>query len=187
MHELILEPTMQASWHRLVTEAEERGDCRLDEDSESYLVFLLMRYLQRPDLVRSILALRFLRAANASGRAGIEQMQDVGDQCLLYAGFYPEQAARRRVSVSYFINLGRTAYDTVASRRERATAKLFHELAETFVGLMDVLHTIRDINPPQLAPLEMHELAVTTGSRSARRQLADQHRCALMDAPARKQ
>ena len=89
MNELMIEPTAKASWHRLVKEAEERLSCHLDEEKESYLVFLLMRYLTRADLARTVLALRFLEAIGSQGRLREDRLQNVGDQCLLYAGLFP--------------------------------------------------------------------------------------------------
>lgn len=173
MSDLILEPTAKATWHRLIREAEERSGCRLDESSESYLVFLLMRYLQRPDLVRSVLALRFLHALRAHGRVREERLQEVGDQCLIYAGLFPEQAERRRVRLSYFVNLGQGAYSGAAEQASAASAALFTGLAGAFVHLMDVLRATRQReHEALLSALEAAERWGETGSDLGRRELA---------------
>lgn len=172
MSELILEPTAKAIWHRLVTEAEQRSRCQLDEQKESYLVFLLMRYLQRPDMVKSVLALRFLSAARASGRVRDGKLQDVGDQCLIYAGLFPEQAERRRVRISYFVDLGRTAYMGLADAGPRGTASLFAGLAAAFVHLMDVLRAMRAVEQQALfTALQAAETWSETGSPLALQEL----------------
>lgn len=172
MSELILEPTAKAIWHRLITEAAERSCCRLDEAKESYLVFLLMRYLQRPDLVRTVLALRFLSALRASGRAREDKLQDVGDQCLIYAGLFPDQAARRRVRIGYFVDMGRSAYMGLADTGPKATASLFAGLAEAFVHLMDVLRATRASEQQALfTALQAAETWSETGSSLALREL----------------
>lgn len=147
MTEFIVEPTQQAFWHRLIREAETRSRCALDEQGESYLVFLLMRYLKRPDLVRSVLALQFFRAAAASGRQREIDMQDLGDKCLLYAGLFPGQASRRRVKLSYFVDMGQAAYGTVAEGAAEGAASLYRSLAETFLSLASVLRAVRPDDP----------------------------------------
>lgn len=169
MSSLILEPTAQATWHRLVSEAAINAGQTLDESRESYLVFLLMRYLQRPDIVRTVLALSFLRGMQQQGRVRQDKMQDVGDQCLIYAGLFPEQANRRRVKLDYFISLGRSAYSCVAENTTRGCAALYHELADTFVGLADVLSAIR---ADENCPLTLAEHYAATGSQYAKNQLA---------------
>jgi len=172
MSSLILEPTAKAVWHRLVKEAEQRSHCQLDEHKESYLVFLLMRYLQRPDLVRTVLALSFLKALRSAGRQRQERLQDVGDQCLIFAGLFPEQADRRRVSISYFIDLGRTSYLGLAESGPRESTSLFTGLAEAFVHLMDVLRATRASQQQALfTALQAAELWAETGSRLALREL----------------
>lgn len=172
MQELIVEPTAKAVWHRLIVEAEARSGCELDEGKESYLVFLLMRYLQRPDLVRTVLAMRFLQALRSRGRRRVEELQDVGDQCLIYAGLFPEQAERRRVRLSYFVDLGRSAYHGMAEHSTRANAVLFGGLAEAFVHLMDVLRATRESQQQALlSALQAAESWSETGSRLAYREL----------------
>lgn len=173
MRELIVEPTAKAVWHRLIVEAEARSGCELDESKESYLVFLLMRYLQRPDLVRTVLAMRFLEALHAQGRKREEELQDVGDQCLIYAGLFPEQAQRRRVRLSYFVDLGRSAYHGLAEQSSRANAVLFGGLADAFVHLMDVLRATRDQEQQALlTALQAAEAWSETGSQLAFRELS---------------
>ncbi len=172
MNELMIEPTAKASWHRLVKEAEERLSCHLDEEKESYLVFLLMRYLTRADLARTVLALRFLEAIGSQGRLREDRLQNVGDQCLLYAGLFPEQARRRRVRIGYFVDLGRSAYMGLAESGPAGTAALFSGLSEAFVTLMDLLRVMRQSGQQALfSALEAAETWAETGSPLAFREL----------------
>ena len=143
MPQLVLEPTSTAQWQALVSEAAASCECELDEDIESYLVFLLMRFMARPDLANRILAVEYLQSVTASGTLQIEKLRDVGHQCLLYSGLYPGQAGRRLVRVSYFVGLGRAAYGLLADRLRHATADMYAGLAEAFVAMMDVLQAMR--------------------------------------------
>jgi len=161
MSELILEPNAVASWHRVVSEAAVRVRYPLDEDRESYLVFMLQRYLARPEMVRSVLAMQFLEGLGDRGRVRSEHLRDVGDQCLLFAGLFPGQAERRRVNPDYFIDLGRSAYTVVAEGSAAALAALYHSLAEAFAALADVLFALRgDPSTPLLGALDAAEQAV---------------------------
>lgn len=168
MSQLILEPTSTAQWHALVSEAEAAAARNLDETLESYLVFLLMRFAARPDLAGRVMAVEYLRGATASGQAQVNQLRDVGDQCLLFSGFYPQLAERRHVRVSYYVDLGRGAYGLLAERLRHAGAEVYQQLCQGFVALMDVLQAMRALDgEPALAALQSHELWNDTGSQAA--------------------
>lgn len=172
MAQLILEPTSTAQWHALVGAAEAASERRLDETLESYLVFLLMRFVARPDLAGRTLALDYLRSGAASGQLREAQLRDVGDQCLLFSGLYPQHAERRLVRVSYYVELGRGAYGQLAEHLRHAGAAMYRQLCQGFVALMDVLQAMRALDgAPALTPLQSLELWAETGSQSARQNL----------------
>lgn len=174
MSRFILEPSATAVWHRVVTEAACRAECALDEQRESYLVFLLMRYLRRPELVRSVLALKFLQGLLSRGQMRRETLQEVGDQCLIFAGLFPEQAERRRVRLSYFVDLGRSAYGNLAGSPHADSPDLFHALSHTFVVLMDVLRAIRQgDDAPEMSALQAADLSLETASALGERVLRE--------------
>jgi len=174
MVRLILEPTATASWHRLVTDAAARAGVELDEGRESYLVFLLMRYLRRPELIRAVLALEFLETLHEpSSRVRAQGLQAVGDRCLILAGLFPEQARRRRVGAGYFVDLGRSAYDGAADLHSRGSAELFSALAAGFVMLADILQAAREHGDPAVVDaLEAADRVLATGSGRDRDRLA---------------
>lgn len=168
MRALVLEPTETAQWRALVAEAAASRDCRLDEGLESYLVFLLMRFVERPELAASVMALEYLRGMLALGHLRHERLRDVGDKCLLYSGLFPRRAERRRVRISYFVDLGQAAYRQLALAPARTGTELYARLSTTFVPLMDVLQSMRALgNDPGLGPLQTLELWNDTGSRGA--------------------
>jgi len=173
MKPLVLQPTDVAQWHALVNEAQAACQCNLDEPLESYLVFLLMRFAERPDMAGRVMALEFLQAQQETGRLTM-QLRDVGDQCLLFSGLFPQLAERRLVKVSYFVDIGRAAYDQLASRLDRHSDRLYGRLAEAFVAIMDVLQAMRGLSGEVvLQPLAAAELWADTGSQSALRSLGE--------------
>jgi hypothetical protein len=169
MSELILQPTAAAEWQSLVQEAEKRGNFTLSEDLESYLTFLLMRFTQKPEMAKSVLALEFLNGLEETGYQRMEKLRDVGDKCLLVSGLFPGRAEKRRVRISYFVELGQNAYATLGQSQQKY-ARLYVLLQESFIVLMDTLHVIRGLSGGDqcLTPLQAQELWVDTASPHAR-------------------
>jgi len=148
-------------WKDLIKSAENRCSITLSEHLESYLIALLHRYTNKPELVQQILAQAFLEAMQMRRNERQVSLQIVGDQCLLYAGLFPGAAQRKHVKVKYFVDLGRSAYANVSKKAN----DLFWSLAIEFVALMDVLQTMRDYS--DLLPLEAYEQWEELGSKRA--------------------
>lgn len=142
-------------WQALVREAGERLGQPLDESRESYLVFVLLRHQRDGQLLGRIQALEWFDALAQAGQVRTDALRDVGDRCLLIAGLYPGLAERRRVTVDYFIELGRSAYFGVAEAGRNAYAALFEQLARTYRDLVRTLRAVRSERPSALELLEL--------------------------------
>lgn len=166
---LLLEPTSMAQWHALVKEAREFSSISLSEDLESYLIFLLMRFTNHPEMANSILALDFLQNIKKLKTENQEIIREVGDKCLLYSGLFPGRAKRQRVQISYYVDLGRRAYLALSSTHKNALSQLFANLSDHFVGLMDILHSMRSLDTQSylIDLLEAEELWHATKSEHA--------------------
>jgi hypothetical protein len=167
LERFILDHGESAQWQRLVKQAEDHYGCHLNETMESYLVFTLMRFMQKQDIGARALAMDYLGAQALPKAMRLEQLRDVGDQCLLLSGLFPQHAEKRLVRVSYYVNMGRSAYHHLSAQISHTTAELYRQLAEAFVTLMDLLHTIREFSTPALLPIQALELWSDTGSRHA--------------------
>ncbi len=138
---LILHPTATSQWHALLNDAQASSQCFLNEELESYLVFLLMRFNQSPHIASSVLALDFLKVSQTpAGKIKRDLLQQVGDQSLLFSGLFPGLAKKKHVSVDYFIQIGKTAYHTVA---EQDACDLFRALSIHFKSMRRVLSAIQ--------------------------------------------
>jgi hypothetical protein len=164
-----LKPTSINQWQSLVTEASNACDIKLTEDIESYLVFLLMRFTGSPQLAQKIMATELLESVNQKASLRSITLRDVGDQCLLYSGLFPGRAHRRRVRLSYYVNIGKSAYLSLSNLDRFTDTVLFASLAEQFVSLMDILCSMRETNSQiaALDPLQAHEIWSDTGSKHA--------------------
>jgi len=172
MSGLILEPTSQAQWQRLVHEAQAACDRHLDETLESYLVFLLMRYADKPECFARVIARDYLESAGMRGEQRVERLREVGDHCLLFSGMFPQLAERRLVRVSYFVSIGQSAYRQLSAVIDRGWAGVYHHLSEAFIVLMDILHAMCELGGRAvLTPFQAMELWADTGSRRCYRQL----------------
>ena len=129
MRQIILHPTSTAQWHALVCEAEKLSNIYLDEELQSYLVFLLMRFLSKPDITDKVLAMDYIESLLISGQRRQDRLRDVGDVCLIHAGFFPQRARRKRVSEDYFIELGSGAYQHLSVVVENQIAELYYRLS----------------------------------------------------------
>jgi hypothetical protein len=144
--ELLAQESPTALWRSLVQDAEQGAGARLNEELESYLVFLLMRHLQDARLAENVLALDLLEALARQGTQREQRLRTAGDRCLLLAGLYPEQAQRRLVSLGYFLDVGRHAYDELACQVKGSLAALYRHLAAAFPQLIRVLIQIRRLS-----------------------------------------
>ena len=162
---IVTNTTPIALWHDIVHQAEQSCSITLKEDLESYLVFLLMRYTSKPELVKQIIALEFMQSIELRPAKRTIALQDVGDKCLLFAGLFPSIAEKKLVRLSYFVKLGQAAYVGIS----RKTNDLYDHLSHQFVLLMDVLQSIRQYSQacPDLLPLQAYEQWNDTGSQRA--------------------
>lgn len=152
---LVIHPTDLAQWQALIKEAQNKSSKSLNEELESYLVFLLMRFTTQPDMVSSTIALDFLENLNTAGPAGQDRWREIGDKCLLFAGLFPGRAHKRQVDISYFVNMGQSAYSMIAIvNHSQSVVQLFQALCEKFVLLKNILQATRTL------PLEDSDLFI---------------------------
>jgi hypothetical protein len=173
MENLVLEPTSMAQWHSLVKEARQASSISLSEELESYLIFLLMRFINHPEIANTVFALDFLQNIQQLKTENQHIIRDMGDKCLLYSGLFPGRAKRQRVQISYYVDLGKRSYFSLSASRQNILSPLFASLSDHFVELMDILHSMRslDTNTYLITLLEAEDLWHTTKSEHAQRML----------------
>lgn len=137
-----------AQWHRLICDAEAAATYHLDEELQSYVVFLLMRFVDNPDISNKILALDYINGLRCRGTRHHDRLRDVGDTCLLYAGLFPGRAQRKRVSSDYFTNLGRGAYQVLSDNPEHIQRLVYRRLCDTFDNIVQILQPIYRLKSP---------------------------------------
>lgn len=155
---VVSDPTV-ILWHDLIKFGQSRCAVNLKEEQEKYLISLLMRYLDKPDVVKKVFALAFLGSFKLAERQREVGLKQVGDECLLFAGLFPRSTERKQIKVVYYVDLGRTAYAAVS----KTNNDIFSSLSSDFVTLMDVLQAVA--LRPDLMPLEAYEQWNELGSK----------------------
>lgn len=168
MDSLLKQGSATGLWYELVCEAEHAYGKQLDEEIESYLVFMLQRFAAKPNALLSIFALDFLQSLHIRGEQRNLQLRDLGDKCLLLTGLFPGRVERLVLPLNYFIQLGKLAYHTLAlaDQKQESLSTLYAELQEQFVILMDTLHHVRELTNglPQLSLKQAEDLWQQSGS-----------------------
>jgi hypothetical protein len=128
-------------FYELVVEAgSELGQCPSPLVS-GYLVDLLDARVRACSLPpgEETLAESLVAALLAEGSARLARLRLLGDRALFDAGFFAPSLRGRPVGVSYYADIGTTAY----SRLSKGTgSELFHELACGFLDLVELLSEV---------------------------------------------
>ena len=140
--DLLLQRNETALWHCLIQDAQKNRHIYLTEPLEIYLVELLTRFCERPEMADSVLGLEFLEAQQQHDDRTQQEyaLRELGDKCLLFAGLFPGRAERKRINLSYFVKLGQEAYQSLASMSHTT---LFEGLCREFIALREVLAATR--------------------------------------------
>jgi len=95
---LILGKTETAMWHNLIGEAIAKSGAHISGFQERYLALTLERHRRNAGVVRELMAVKYLKALTQAGRQlRRENLQNVGDMCLLVVGLSPNTPTRARV------------------------------------------------------------------------------------------
>jgi hypothetical protein len=177
---IITENSTTELWVKLVQNAGQTCQQELDVELESYLVFMLMRHVDDTGLADAVLAPRYLQGMQTQGQSGIQQLQTVADQCLLFSGLFPKRSRRRLVKAHFYVDLGRSAYMQLASRVKQVSADLYENLSRHFVEMMDILQALRfSENSAELDSLLLLDYWQDCDSQYARRLLQERYGHAL--------
>ncbi len=140
-------------WHQTIKDAIEFSEEKLSDDLASYLVFTIKRFIKNPEISQIVFANRILIAKQTTRHQKIQELRDIGDISLLFAGLFPERHKRKRVEEDYFSKIGKTAYMSLseAISFQPKTSRLFFSLCLHFHSLKRVLLAIRflDIGTPE--------------------------------------
>ena len=141
---IVIPPNTLSEWYELVKETQAHTGMHLDEHIESYLILTLDNFVKDEALIDLPIAVEYLRTLNLSKESASQKLRKVGDRCLILSGLFPNHAEKSNVSLSYFIDIGRQAYLTLADRTNfKIDLKLFYNLGFRFIDLKELLNAMR--------------------------------------------
>jgi hypothetical protein len=88
-----------------------------------------------------------VRLAQALERGGLQQragLRQVGDISLFLSGFFADSLQRKLVDIDYYVSIGGYAYNALSRVEADTLSPVFAELAEKFVGFVDVLNEVSE-------------------------------------------
>jgi hypothetical protein len=112
-----------------------------------YIVQLLTGFLDRRPTDAAEDEPLALRLAQALERGGLQQrtgLRQVGDTSLFLSGFFADSLQRKLVDVDYYVSIGGYAYNALSRFETDTLSPVFAELAEKFVGFVDVLNEVSE-------------------------------------------
>ena len=108
---------------------------------------LLTGFLQRPvagDTKTEPLALRLAEALESGGMQQRDSLRQIGDVSLFISGFFADSLHRKLVDVDYYVGIGGFAYKALSRIETDTFSSVYAELAENFVGFVDVLSEVSE-------------------------------------------
>jgi hypothetical protein len=134
-----------------------------------YVVQLLTSFIERPraDEPAAPLAVRLAQALESGGTEQRSSLKRIGDCSLFISGFFSDSLNRKLVDVDYYVSIGGCAYNALSRNGTDTFSPVFAELAEKFVGFVDVLSEVseRTSCASNLDVLRLYEKWLRTGSR----------------------
>lgn len=177
---ITLESNLVEFFKDLVTSALRNQKLDTDEMVEFYLVQLLARYHEKPDITpvnpqtgsEEPFAITYLRGLNTSKREGFDVLKNLGDRSLYLSGFFSEHFQSSSVGLDYYISLGGHAYQRVSElvgHLNPQVKEMFLELGKNFPRFVDILSEISSDTAakPDTNLLRLYEKWVATGDQRA--------------------
>ncbi|MFQ5736781.1 MAG: hypothetical protein ACE5GY_07960 [Thermodesulfobacteriota bacterium] len=161
----------------LVTEAVAHQKVETNEMAVFYLSTLLSDFVLSERLATEPLAITYLKAQNETRAVKVRLMRHLGDLSLFTSGFFSDSLARKAVDVDYYISMGTSCYNSVASihrqGRKAHISSLYTELAVKFGVFADVLTEVSERSRLTSSKdiLRIYERWLRTKSKQAERLL----------------
>lgn len=184
-HELIADS--RGFFEEVVSEALDRKKIKIQPVVSNYLVDLLKRYLITENLFdsedgsgrkrRSTLAEMFLKSSHLSPAQRVETLKRLGDTSLYISGFFAPSLQRKVVDVSYYVDMGMSAYGTLAEMvREDTFAAVYSEMERKFTEFVDAFSfiSLQTMSRQPADLMTLFSLYLETGSEWAHQEILKQ-------------
>ncbi len=140
---LVRDETPSEYFRELVESALQHQHLAAHDLTSFYLVNLLTGFMHvdRADAADDDepLGVRFAKALQDAGIRQRDGLRQVGDLSLFISGFFADSLNRSLVDIDYYIQVGGSAYGSLARQGHVTFGEVFNELSEKFPAFVDVL------------------------------------------------
>lgn len=182
--EIVEAANIESFFHESVASSVSSQNVDVCDETIVYVTRLLSRYARSEQLFEhdedgvqmKPLAVLYCNAASAQDdKLRRDYLKKLGDLALFVSGWFARNLERRRVGVSYYVQMGESAYDWLSecgddgSVRGRVFARIFEDLAGHFSELRNVISEIHmsvDVRSDSDL-LSLYELWLESGSARA--------------------
>lgn len=147
---------VESFFHESLSDSISSQNVDVCDETVVYMTQLLTRYVHSDELFEQDedgvrlkpLAVLYCNAAAASDhQARRDYLKKLGDLALFVSGWFAHTLERRRVGVSYYVQMGECAYDWLSgcragTVRDRVFTRIFQDLATHFNEMRDVISEI---------------------------------------------
>ena len=118
----------------------------LSPDVEFYLVTLLCKFVNPTEALTldRPLALQLKDAHESNNEARQKHLKHLGDTALYLAGYFQDFFNKKTYDISYYISMGSNAYLKLSCEKNGTIERLYKELSDGFVRLVEVVAAISD-------------------------------------------
>jgi hypothetical protein len=145
---LVRNETPSEYFRELVESALQHQHLAARDLTSFYLVNLLTGFMHvdRSDTAddEEPLGVRFAKALQDAGIRQRDGLRQVGDLSLFISGFFADSLNRSLVDIDYYIQLGGSAYGSLARQGHVTFGEVFNELSEKFPAFVDVLGEVSE-------------------------------------------
>lgn len=129
-------------WARSLSHALKTADLEIKPTTQIYLTQLINQYMYDVNLCdHTPIGIMWIEAQSQPNNAK-RNIQDIGDKCLIISSFFPMQAQNHNTNISYYIQIGRSAYGLIADHSHLDNT-IFHELKDKFIPITQTIALIK--------------------------------------------
>lgn len=154
-------------FENLINNAEKKIKISLDVNIKSYLVTLLIDYINNTPYLNSSIGIKLMEASQYNKTKRCFELKQIGDYTLYNAGYFFEQFINSIIDRKYFIEIGETAYGMLSSEGIKAfSSDMFYKMSKEFRSCADVLTQIsEDINDSNDSDIDLYEKWLETKNK----------------------
>ena len=108
---MMIAKTAVEAFYQLVSDGQKVVGVELDRDIEAFMVYALLRNVEKTQLKDIIFAYEILENIH---HQSTDKLEKVLDCSLIYAGWYPRRAQKLGLSPSYYSDIGKMASSELA-------------------------------------------------------------------------